>query len=604
MKTSKFIIILLSIIACSSISSALEPDQIAILVNSSDDDSTLLADYYCEKRGVPRENILSIPMPLEERISRDAYDVDIAPSIREWLKKNNRQETITCILTVKGVPLRINSYVPKGETAQWRKLINQQINQRFGELKQLGDEFENLISPLASNLSNSQNFRLKGTGIQRLQNGTRMIREVTQTAQKTQQLLSARQGMLGYQEKMQQFQKLAVTFGGLNLLKRSQEQNILTASDKPARNQRQDDLDDTDTKLNEYAEELKTIEQEPLDVKKQERRYELIFQIAGLQGLCNVLLNDRSQIDDEQSDAAFDSELSLILWPPYRLSDQQPNHLLAHDYPVGRDYPDVDHKEPTLMVSRLDGPTQKIARELIDRALAAENMTLDGNTYIDARGIYDQIDTTGTYGNYDDKVRKTADLIRNMTSIPVTQNNQEKLFEPGECPNTILYCGWWSVKKYIDSFTFLTGAVGYHIASFEAATLRDQGPDGSLNNVWCKRMLEEGITATLGAVNEPYLYTMPRPDLFFGDLLSGEYCLVECFYRSKPYNSWMLTLIGDPLYQPRFAGSDTDASASPSPGEKTRPTKPAIRPKTTKKEPVIPAKPQKDKKPGGFKPAF
>jgi hypothetical protein len=26
--------------------------------------------------------------------------------------------------------------------------------------------------------------------------------------------------------------------------------------------------------------------------------------------------------------------------------------------------------------------------------------------------------------------------------------------------------------------------------------------------------------------------------------------LVECFARSNPFNSWMMTLIGDPLYRP------------------------------------------------------
>ncbi|HEX2475025.1 MAG TPA: hypothetical protein VHK01_09770, partial [Lacipirellulaceae bacterium] len=33
-------------------------------------------------------------------------------------------------------------------------------------------------------------------------------------------------------------------------------------------------------------------------------------------------------------------------------------------------------------------------------------------------------------------------------------------------------------------------------------------------------------------------------------LLNGELTLVECFARTNPFNSWMMTLIGDPLYRP------------------------------------------------------
>ena len=63
-------------------------------------------------------------------------------------------------------------------------------------------------------------------------------------------------------------------------------------------------------------------------------------------------------------------------------------------------------------------------------------------------------------------------------------------------------------------------------------------------------MLEDGVCATLGPVAEPYLVAFPRPNEFFSLLLEGDRTLVECFYDTKPFNSWMMTLIGDPLYRP------------------------------------------------------
>jgi uncharacterized protein (TIGR03790 family) len=62
-------------------------------------------------------------------------------------------------------------------------------------------------------------------------------------------------------------------------------------------------------------------------------------------------------------------------------------------------------------------------------------------------------------------------------------------------------------------------------------------------------MLMDGITATLGAVREPYLHTFPLPDEFFSELFEGS-SLVEAYYSTKPFNSWQMVLIGDPLYTP------------------------------------------------------
>ncbi|MBN2428607.1 MAG: hypothetical protein JXK94_09755 [Deltaproteobacteria bacterium] len=42
------------------------------------------------------------------------------------------------------------------------------------------------------------------------------------------------------------------------------------------------------------------------------------------------------------------------------------------------------------------------------------------------------------------------------------------------------------------------------------------------SQVWCKRMIEEGVAETLGPVDEPYLRSFPPPDLFlacfFGEI--------------------------------------------------------------------------------------
>ncbi len=254
---------------------------------------------------------------------------------------------------------------------------------------------------------------------------------------------------------------------------------------------------------------------------------------------------DIDRIEGKETDASVDSELSLVMSEPYELYRWQPN-LRRRPGP---------HPFKTLMVSRLDGPGYDVARGLIDKALAAEATGLSGVAYIDSRGL------TGKdlYGYYDQSLRDLATLTWLRTALPVKEEKTEALFEPNSCPKTALYCGWYSLQKYVDAFDFVEGAVGYHIASFEAASLRD--PKSAQ---WCPAMLRDGITATLGPVNEPYLHAFPEPRLFFSALYDG-HCLVEAYYLTQPLLSWQMVLIGDPLYTPFKAKPD-------SPRQKAQPT--------------------------------
>jgi len=237
------------------------------------------------------------------------------------------------------------------------------------------------------------------------------------------------------------------------------------------------------------------------------------------------------RLSGHETNASVDSELSMLLVQSYDLYRWQPNMLRGQ-------VPDLGFK--TLMVSRLDGPDEKIVKGLIDKALTAEKTGLKGNAYIDSRGIVKK----DMYGYFDQSLRDLGAFIRSDTKMPIKTEQTGKLFQPGSCPQTAVYCGWYSVRKYVDAFDFVDGAVGFHIASYEAQKLRDPS-----SSTWCAAMLRDGITATLGAVDEPYLHSFPQPKEFFAELFRGN-CLVEAYYRTKPFNSWQLVLIGDPLYRP------------------------------------------------------
>lgn len=240
------------------------------------------------------------------------------------------------------------------------------------------------------------------------------------------------------------------------------------------------------------------------------------------------------RISGKETNASVDSELSMVLFDSYELYRWQPNLLKdgSNDF--------LGLGSRILMVSRLDGPDFEIVIRLVDKAAAAEKTGLKGIAYIDSRGFKSR----NQFGKYDESLRNLAGFTRSQTNIPVKEERAAQLFAPGSCPKAAIYCGWYSLKKYVDAFDFVEGAIGYHIASFEAVNLRD--PNSSQ---WCPAMLRDGITATLGAVAEPYLHTFPEPREFFAKLYEGN-CLVEAYYRTKPFNSWQLLLIGDPLYRP------------------------------------------------------
>lgn len=257
-------------------------------------------------------------------------------------------------------------------------------------------------------------------------------------------------------------------------------------------------------------------------------------QMKDIQRKLAKLQSEIDPIVGKETGACVDSELSMVLFGNYELYRWQPNKL-------NNSVPGLSFN--TLMVSRLDGPGVQVAKRLVDKAISAEKTGLRGFAYIDSRGIAKD-KKPYSFGYFDQSLRDLAVFTRLRTAITVKLEQTEELFAPGACPQTAIYCGWYSLKKYVDAFDFVDGAIGYHISSLEAVDLRD--PNSSQ---WCPAMLADGVTATLGAVAEPYLHSFPEPREFFLELFIGR-CLVEAYYHTKPFNSWQLVLIGDPLYRP------------------------------------------------------
>lgn len=255
------------------------------------------------------------------------------------------------------------------------------------------------------------------------------------------------------------------------------------------------------------------------------------------------LKNEIEELQRSEQRAAVDSEIALALKENYPLEKWLPNPFFV-GFQNDNELLTLG-KDEVLFVARLDGPNPKIVRRMIDESLQVERSGLQGRAYFDARWPLPKNQNLQGYALYDASLHKAAELTEKLSRFPVKLDQQEALFQAGEAPKAALYCGWYSLGKYVDAFDWQPGAVAYHIASSECTTLKNPG-----SQVWCKRLLEDGVAATIGPVAEPYVQGFPLPELFFGFLLDGYYTLVESYFLSTPFLSWQMVLIGDPLYRP------------------------------------------------------
>ncbi len=509
----------LAVIAAPTFVFALEPSQILIIANSDVNESLRLAQYYCGKRAVPAGNILKIPLgrELAEQISRQDYVNNLAAAVRKELTQNRKSGRIKCLLTLYGVPIKVGPAGPIKDSQQLVLKLTRMLDAKEKEFRSLLHQLnrlgrKELINQNAAPMESYEDVLKHLAGD--IKQAVKRIEYIEQQ-----------------DTRKQQYNSLVVLLKGFY---------------GPAYAQRQaGQLPQVSFKLSRLEEDrlrkadliLKMSEQDNWSVEKKIEMnfYQAAESVGGLITAISNLKANIGRCEGAETAASVDSELSMVLYGDYDLYRWQKNDL--QNMPLWL-------SAKTLMVSRLDGPSAKIAAGLIDKAIEAEKNGLAGKAYIDTRGLsIAQQPEPYSLEFFDKSLHLLADMLKKRTSMKVIIENTGSLFQPGSCPQTAIYCGWYSVKKYVDAFDFVAGAVGFHIASFEAMDLRNP-----LSSNWCPAMLSDGITATLGPVDEPYLLSFPLPNKFFAELLDGK-CLVEAFYRTNPCNSWQLVLIGDPLYR-------------------------------------------------------
>ncbi|MEZ6119311.1 MAG: TIGR03790 family protein [Pirellulaceae bacterium] len=517
----------------------LTPEQVVVVANRNSSESKKLAAYYLKMRGVPSENVMTLDVPATETIAREEFEKKVRPYVQLWLKQKDPSNKIRCFVTFWDVPLKIEAAESDTLSQELMEFLSQERKLRI-------DRLNAGLQRLATLAGGTEAAATIPDG--------EAIDQIQDAAMKAFEAPSKRIAAASGEEQAsanEQLRDLLIAIAGLQSWQQSIRSQAKASS--TANPQVIQQLAAMTGRLSGQQEGRMLIESLPLSLEREQQVLILAEQMLGLIGSVRWIDSEVEMLQRNETYSSFDSELGLAASSDYPLVRWQPNYLRANfDYSAMRSF------RPSHMVSRIDGPSFDIARRLIDTAMEVEKTGLEGKVYLDSRGLAGTAGPPSIDANFDKSLVQAEQLLKTYTKMEVILDTRPELFKEGDCPNAALYCGWYSLAKYVDAFTWNPGAIGFHIASEEAKTLRDAN-----SQVWCKRMLEDGVSATLGPVYEPYTQAFPAPDEFLLLLVSGRYSLAECYYRTVPHASWTLTLIGDPLYRPFAKNPQLNVDALP-----------------------------------------
>ena len=81
--------------------------NVLVVINSSSATSETIGRRYAARRGVPQENVCSIPLAITETVTRDVYESQIQRPIWTCIASRRGQDRILYILLTKDVPIRV-----------------------------------------------------------------------------------------------------------------------------------------------------------------------------------------------------------------------------------------------------------------------------------------------------------------------------------------------------------------------------------------------------------------------------------------------------------------------------------------------------------------
>jgi uncharacterized protein (TIGR03790 family) len=522
----------------------LRADELVLIVNSNEPAGMALAQFYARARHVPDNRILVLDLPTTDDITPQAYATQVVPQVRAFLHSGGLEAKVRCLVPFYGVPLRIAARVnTPAELTEIRSAVEQlaalapAVKPAIEAVEGLGKRLDPTFEPGTGQTIEDLDRRW-AAALQKVRSQLPTIPDGRRREEVTREMFVDAAPLLGRAADINAKQIDL----GLHPERRADESPPLQA-EAAAYNQSQADAE--------------RLEQLPEDAAARDQLRTLVRAEFGLAQYARLLRDQCDYLDARHGGMAFDSELALVRWTVHFHNFVSGNpyaggaapgrtHWFANPLFYGAGRP-VGPSSPTMMVVRLDGPTPAIVKTMIATGLRAEANGLHGRIVIDSLGYVPGQEPEGKkgYGVYDQTLRELRNILSGRPAADVMFDGTPDLLPAHAADNVALYCGWYAVNGYVPCCDFASGAVAMHVASYTLTTLR-QTP----NPNWAVGLLDDGVAATIGPVQEPFLFAFPRADDFFPLLLTGKLTLAECYWRTEPVASWQMTCVGDPLYTP------------------------------------------------------
>lgn len=422
----------------------LTPNEIAIVAIRSSKQSQELALYYAGARGIPKSQICLLDIAAGETLSRADWEAKVRPAIKRWLFSNELERKIRCFVTVWDVPLKIGPVDPAHPlVVESQRHLEAQKQLRHEQLKRLIAELDDVIpaedAPKRDDPESDDTHKEYADLLEAaLQDARTRIRQAQERKD------------ADVPRALQRLEQLYFMGGGVTALTRSLQTQLQSAAQSPPEMMRAFDLrrgELAGLRAGQFA--LSTLRE---SIERDQQTLGLLQQSDGLLGALTWIEQNRELWRKNETYSSFDNELALLHFPSYALLRWQQNAL---HYSIGTF---ARESQPwTFMVARLEAPTFEQAKGLVDSAIETEKTGLTGKFYIDARGLPAD-KNPGSYGDFDQSLRDLAKLIKENTQFEVVVDDKDRLFQSGECPDAALYCGWYSLSKYVDAFTWKRGS--------------------------------------------------------------------------------------------------------------------------------------------------
>jgi uncharacterized protein (TIGR03790 family) len=261
--------------------------------------------------------------------------------------------------------------------------------------------------------------------------------------------------------------------------------------------------------------------------------------------------------------SSVDSELTLL----YRrragrvapVSGFVPNPYFAGAAGIDTIKPFAHDRYDIYLVTRLDGYSVRDVQAMIDKGAAPVR---DGRFVLDERGSL--VDSGG-----DAWLRTAAQRLRQQGfGERVVLDESTKVIT--QQSRVLGYYSWGSNDPAIRlrhfDLEFVPGALAGMFVSTDGRTFKEPpaswmpANEATRESIYAGShqsligdLIRDGVTGTVGYVDEPYLDATIRPEILFPAYVSGRN-LAEAFYAAMPYLSWQTLVIGDPLCEP-FEGA-------------------------------------------------